>query len=584
MALVPRYQGLRVATQAIPGVRKQAAETPLSEGAGLDEAIAQKDEALGADIGGPITRMGAALFEDTQKKARDAADQTAILKASNALSDWKDQYIYDPNSGALTKHGEDAFPLPEQTADAFHQKANEIADTLTNDKQKQAFARISSSEWQSTDLQVRQHVFKEIQGYQANELQATVKNAADDAVRNAGNVPLIAQNLAKAESAITSMGPQLGIGPEQQKEQILAMRSGVHTGVISQLLATGQEQQAQAYFEETKDQISADHLDDVQRALEVGKVRGEAQKTSDDIIAKGGTLTEQMARARDISDPKVREEVEQRLSRNDTLMERAQREQQQQTMRGAYDIIDRTGDVANIPPAVWATLDGGTRSAMREYADRLAKGTPAKTDWPTYYGLMQKAADDPEGFSTTNLLKSRAALGDTEFKQLTEMQGAIVKGDRNRAEASGLGDYRQRDQILTDTLTQYGIDPKAKPNTPQGQANAELRRILDERVDAVQQPDASGKRRKASGVEIQQALDNILSVKVGTPGSWWGLIPFNGISLSGDQKRAVDLTIGDVPSSERPNIEAALRAKGRPVSDATVLDLYIQTKLRTGGK
>ena len=42
----------------------------------------------------------------------------------------------------------------------------------------------------------------------------------------------------------------------------------------------------------------------------------------------------------------------------------------------------------------------------------------------------------------------------------------------------------------------------------------------------------------------------------------------------------IDMQVGDIPANERSQIEQALRKAGRPVSDATVLNLYIETQAR----
>jgi hypothetical protein len=42
----------------------------------------------------------------------------------------------------------------------------------------------------------------------------------------------------------------------------------------------------------------------------------------------------------------------------------------------------------------------------------------------------------------------------------------------------------------------------------------------------------------------------------------------------------LDVTVNDISASDRGDLERALRAKGRPVSDQTVLDLYLSIKGR----
>lgn len=579
MPTVNRYGGLKVATAPLPGVRKSQAETALSEGAGVAEADAQKDETAGQAIGRPLQALGLTMLQDEREKA----DQTALLKAQNQLAAWKTQALYDPANGAFTKKGEAALPLPEDVQAGFTKASSDIAAGLSTPKQRLAWDRISSQEWQGIDLQVRRHVFSEMQDYQAGQFKSFVGNKEDEAIRSAHDPSLVGVALGQALEAIDKAGPKLGLSPDAIAEQKRAVTSNVHSNVIAQLLASDEDQKAKIYFDAVKGDIKADRLDEIGKAIEEGTLRGTSQKKADEISAAGGSLTEQLAKAKAIDDPKLRDHVEQRLERLDAMQERAQREANESSMRTGYDIIDRTGDPTKIPPAQWATYSGPTRAAMWSYATAMTKGVKPDTDWPTYYTRMQEAGTDPNAFATRNLIADRAKLGDAEFKQLTDLQLAIRKSDRNKSDQE-LAGFRTKDQIVTDTLTQYGIDAKAKPDTAQGKANAELRRMLDLRVEAAQQPGPDGKRKKVTDVEIQGALDDILGQQKTTPGSWWGLVPGNGVPLFSTTKRLIDTTVGDIPASERPLIEAALRAKGRPVTDATVLDLYIENSIRRGGR
>lgn len=565
----------QIRRDALPGVRKTAAETFESEGGGL--AIARGDAAAAVagavrrNIGEPATQIGIALFTKMQDDERKAADETALLKAQNQLSEWTNQTLYDPNNGAFAKKGQDALPLPEQVREGFTQKASEIGAALSTPEQRSGWARMQEREWESIDLQVRRHVFGEMQSYRAGELKAAVANSTDAAIRSAQDPLLVGEHLAKAVTAIHAVGPSLGLGKEAIEEQVRATQTGVHIGVINQLLALDQDKNAAEYFAHVKDQIAGDRLDQVQKAIEAGNLRGESQRTADKIIAAGGTLSEQLEKAKGL-EPKLRDEVQQRIEHAQALKDRADKEAEDQQIRGAFDVVEKTGDVNKIPPAIWSTFGGGTRAALRNYAEHLVKGEPVQTDLPTYYSLMQQAADDPAAFVGQNLLNYRAKLGEAEFKQLTALQLSVKKQDGNPDPQ--LAGFSTKKEIVDSTLTTYGINPNAKPDSAEGKAIAQLRRMLDRRVDAAQ---VDGK--KVSNAEIQQSLDDLLSQNITVPGSWWNIFP-GGRPFFDQQKRLLDTTIDDVPNDARDAIKAALRDAGRPVSDATVLDTYLEMQIR----
>lgn len=568
MPTVPRYER-GVGTRPLPAARKSAAETPLSTGAGVSLARGRKLQQV-ADFGGVVERIGLTVYTGIQQQERDRADQVAALEWNNRYSEWKNKRLYDPQAGAFTQQGKNAMGLPEQIATEFQLVTGEIEAGLSNDRQRLAFQRYKAQESANLDLDVRRHVFREMQTYEATELTSTIENAHEAAVANAQDPRRVGEELDRAVSAIKTSGPRLGFGPAQIEKQVADVTSATHVGVIEQLLATEKDKAAKVYFEETRGQISGPAIARVERALEEGTIRGESQRKADAILAAGGTFTEQLDKVKAIDDPKLRDATRERVEHQKAVDDRITRERDEQTLRGAYDLVDKSKDVRSIPPATWASLSGGERSALRGYAHTLAKGVPVVTDLPTFYGLMQKAGDDPAAFATENLLAYRHKLDEVEFKQLASLQLSIRTGDKNKAEKD-LGSFRTHTQILDDTLNQFGIDPKPDDGSPEAKKLAQLRRMLDTQVQA--QIDLTGK--KPTNDDIQDMADNLLSKEVAADGPWYKF-------FAPTTKRLLDLTIDDVPKGERDQIVKSLQEHRRPVSDATILDVYISTRARLG--
>lgn len=585
---MPRVYGQRqVGLAPLPGVRKQAAETALSEGAGVAEAQGHIGSALAAvgSVGQQLAdRMGNMAAEQA-KQARDSADQTAVLDASNQLSDWSNERLYTPGTGALAQKGKDALGLPESVVNDFNTKADEVAGGLATDRQREAFAKVRSEHQQNLDLTVRRHTLGEMQNYESGELKSYVDNATNAAVQNALDPNRIAIELGNATGAIKAQGPRLGMGPEEITSAVAKAQNATHVGVIDRLLALDKPKAASIYFDEAKGQIDGDAQTRIIKALDDASTRADAQKQSDAIVAAGGTLSDQREKARAIDDPKLRDAVMERIEHESAIKEKTDRDTEENRLTGAYTIVDATHDIAKIPTNVWTQLSGPSRASLRTYAEKLAKGVPVETDMPTYYSLMRAAADDQETFATSNLLQWRGKLGDVEFKQLAEMQLSIRKGDQKKANEQ-LADFRTKDEILKDTLGQYGITTLTKPEKDwtanERNAIANIRGTLDLAVDAVQT--RTGK--KATNDEIRSAVDQIMSKQTpAAPGSWWGALKIPTFGLAGyagapnffdiPAQRLIDAKPGDIPAAERTLIEQALRNHGRPVTDQTVLEMYI---------
>ncbi|HEY4659409.1 MAG TPA: hypothetical protein VIH11_07865, partial [Gemmatimonadaceae bacterium] len=474
MPIVRRAQR-EVGIGTLPGVRKRAAATPESEGAGVERARIDSSLAL-AGFGERVARAGVGVFARLQDDERQAANETALLKADNRLSDWKNARLYDPDRGALALQGEAAFPLPEQLRTDFDQVAGEIEKGLGNDAQRAAFQRLRSREWQSVDLQIRRHVFTEMQAFRAGELKSLVENASNAAILSAADPKLVAVELDKAVTAIRTNGPRLGLGAETIEAQVRAVQSGVHVGVISQLLAQENERGAQAYFEAVRGQIDGDKMDQVLKALEEGSLRREGQVKADAIVRAGGTLTEQREQAKAIDDPKLREGVLQLIEHEDAVTKRVQQQANEDLLDQVYARLNASGgDMRRITPSERVTL-GKHLPELEKYARTKAKGEPVETDLGTYYDLVQQAMDDPAGFSHVGLLRYRAKLDDGDFKHLASVQLAIRSGDTRKADKE-LGGARTINQIMAETVGD------ADPKSPRVLA---FRRELDRRVEAAQ--------------------------------------------------------------------------------------------------
>jgi len=576
---VARKYNRQAQTAALPGARLTAAETAESLGA----RSGQRSQAI-ARLGATAANIGIDAYTRIAASERKKADDLALLDASNKLDTWELDTLHDPQHGALNTQGQASFDLPEKIDEQFMQVTGDIEKGLATPEQKLAFQKMKAERHGNIAISVRRHVAGEMQTYRANTLKATVQYAQSLAITNALDPRRVGEEMQKGVDAIRLHAPELGVTGEALDQQVRDFQSSVHVGVINNLLANEQTKKARIYYEEKKGEIAGDQQDAMEKMIRAGTVKGDAQQATAKILAEGGTLTEQRAKAKAIDDPDVQDEVLQRIEHEDAVRENVKRQGDRELLRGVYDTIDKTKNVASIPANIWAQMDGSDRSAAREYAHRLAKGEPIETDQQTYYALMQQAMDDPATFAKLNMLKARPRLSDQDFQELTRLQLSFTNEARS-AEARGqterlLDGFRTRKEIVDNTLVQYGMDPNAKPDTPQAKANAELRRMVDRRVDAAQAPDTSGKKREVSNSEIQAVVDDILSQNESIPGSWRALYNPFGYDLADKTKRLVDYTINDIPAADRQQIEAALRRTQMPISDQTILDTYIEGQLR----
>src|SRR5690606_38314386 len=78
---------------------------------------------------------------------------------------------------------------------------------------------------------------------------------------------------------------------EELKRQLMENDSRLHASVISARLAANQDQAAKQYYEENKESIQGTDRIKIERELEVGTIRGEAQRQTEAIVQKHTTLS-----------------------------------------------------------------------------------------------------------------------------------------------------------------------------------------------------------------------------------------------------------------------------------------------------
>jgi len=562
----------QVAPDALPGVRRTSASSAIAEGAGVAQAKAGQLTALGrigdegANVAATIIRREEAENRRVAEEARQRADRLAVIAAETKLADAERAYIYDPEKGVLTRKGKDALSAPDEVEAWYTSTAGDIEKGLTTDAQKAAFAAVKAQRGEQIKMTTARHVGQQIQAYTAAETAASVSNAADLAIANALDPTRAAIELRRGEATIEATSAQLGLTPAQKDQQIQALRGTVHLGVIDRLLANDQTKAASIYFEEANKagQIPGDKIASVEKALKVGTDRKKAQTETARILAAGGTEAEARAAAKAIEDPEVQDETLRRIEHEFAVKDRQEKDQTEKDLRGVADILDRNPNVSAIPAKVWSELTPAQRSSFRSYAKQITEKGDVETNLPLYYKLSRDAVSaDPavrNAFRDLNLTNHIGALGKTEFKQLTDLQTAIIAGDQKKIAALSDG-YLTNQQVVDTAMLGAGMDPTPDPTKEPAKAAliAKFRFEVDRQVGQL------GKE-KPTNMEIQSIVDGLLVNVVTEKGkaSGWGPLPGPYYDVT---KRKVEL-LAEIPARDRAQIEDEIRRlKGRVTND-----------------
>lgn len=284
------------------------------------------------------------------------------------------------------------------------------------------------------------------------------------------------------------------------------------------------------------------------------RVRGESQSQADKLVSSGDLGTA-LSAARKIADPEIRDATTTRIKAHFADQDAVRRQRADAIFDSAMDRIEQGGTRDSIPTNEWLALEPAQRHAVEQRLVQKAGGEEPKTNWGVYYALRDTAATNPQEFAKQNLLTSRPMLSDTEFKQMVDLQSKIKDGS---AEAELAGIRTQKD-VVEGALNQLGIKRGQSANKEQNARAERFEVAVDERVRALQAE--TGK--KATPAQVQEIV-NSLTTEVAINRSYW----FD------TEKPAFDVTIDDIPQADRADIERALNARGKPVTEQAILDLY----------
>ncbi len=580
-----------VTTAPIQGGRLTAAQTEISEGAGVERANQQRALTF-AQAGKEAQQLGTEIFARQEaerrreaEEARQFANEMAVIEGRNKLDAWQRDAIYDPEKGALTKKGKDAFGLPEEIDAQFEKAVSDIGEKMVTPEQKLGWARVVQQERARTQLEVRRYVDREMQVYTANETQARVANGIASTVRMSttpdadGHIDP-SRGLAELNQTVAdfkAVAPKMGLTPAQIEQQERDIRTKAHEGTIRTLIADNKPQAAKVYYEEVETQVDPERRDEIKAMLKTGGVRAEAQKETEKILTdpKNKTLEQQRAAAKGISDPDVQDEVLQRIEHENAVKKQQEQVAKEETSVKVANILDAKRSVSAIPADIWNNMNMAQRDAARSYVkDLIEKGQPT-TDLKFLYSLYDEAEKNPTKFGERVLSDPTvmSRLSRADFEQVMLLQKGVRQGN-TKAVQEGLEGYQTSTQIVDSILTAAGMDTTPKPGSKEASTVVALRTAVDQEVAALKAEKAA-KGQKISSEDIRQITDTMMKKVVTQKGSGKisDIFTFSG-HYSDVEKRIGEVTIDDVPQQDLGLIRDALLRKGRVPTETEIVRIY----------
>ncbi len=517
---------------------------------GVDLPMNATPQAFGAELG-QAEETGGEVATKLHADAVTHANQTMALDQDNKANEWIQQNLHDPKTGLLNQEtGKDAPQAVDRTLADYDAMVSKNSDGLVNDAQKEQYQRMTQLRRLEIQRQLGAYEHVQTTRWQNQTDESAVKLAGDAAIQNAGTTdPLLSPDnfIQKQRTIIATSGQRNRLPPEAIQEQMNAAESATHVGVITQLVSTGQDQAAKAWYDDHKEELVGRDREIAAQKVEVGSNAGTALRIGDELVRPNdqGQMPQRADLMTKIAgmnlSPQARELAENRVNRLLAEHEQDVRQNQQTAAQGAMQVLqDPQNNLGlNDPRVQQARLQMSPEQWSQVQAMGRKDGR-VLTDWR---GEGGKAYNDFHAMATTQATRSAALaidipttyggiMGDGELKELISLQDGLRREQESGKPDEKLASATMLRQIGSDTLVGHGFAGKideANPGTPDNPTPANkfiidyqnaLRRSVDARL-------AMDPKLKPTPELIQQEADKLL-IKHATGqqsrGFWGGII------------------------------------------------------------
>lgn len=548
----------RVEQAPIPGVRLGAAPTAATFGA----SVAQVGEGIGL-----------ALYS----RAVREANQAAFLSADKTLSEKQTEIQVQLSN----LKGKDALRAPDALQTAWDKAVDEIDAGLANDQQKQAFRRSAMARHDQLNRAMQLHVNEQMNQFADGETAAYVRSSVDNVRLNAMDEEAIALEKSRQAAALTEQAQRKGLlGSEAHKEQVATVLSKTNLEVVKGRMLKGNDRAAKAFYDEHHEEFVAADRDVVERMLDEGSTRGEAQRQARALIAKyPNDFGEAVKEAEQIDDPKIQQFARELIKQHFGDLEIQKKRDLDDNYLAITNVIDRRVKQAPgvpfiardvIPPDKWMWLTLGEKSAVQAYIDHATKPADRPNDDETWLTFLELPTEKKAALSKREY--------DSQFRQHLS-QAFQTRADGLWEAARGALDRKeQKDPELTSTVTPlqqitqtFRTSGLVNADREVGKfTNDEMKMFVrfEQQATAAIEQEELAKKRKLTPTERQLVIDQVKDQaikQVWVPGTWFdSKKPVLG--LEEDEKGRAFVPFDKIPAAHLETMKKYMLSNGKPIT------------------
>lgn len=235
-----------------------------------------------AELGRGVADIGSVVNQVRQEE-RAKADRAAVTEADRLLGENENELLFDPQNGAFTKRGKDAFALPQAVLPEYDKRAAKIAEGLSTDRQKTVFREALNERRQGVERGLNRHEAGEREQFYADERKSYKEQAQSSALSYYKDPARIETEVSRIGSVIDQTP---GMSAEQKATELGMRRSNVYAGVVDRFLANDDLKPAESYYASVKDRVNGEQAANIERAIRITRDRLDAKRESGLALAK----------------------------------------------------------------------------------------------------------------------------------------------------------------------------------------------------------------------------------------------------------------------------------------------------------
>lgn len=232
-------------------------------------------QAFGAGIARGLEETGDVVQRHVDSVMAQAR-QTQLTDAHNQLQTLSLSLTHDPQTGAFTKQGKDAFGLDQQYIPQYQEAAQKIVDSVRDPRARQA-AQLAAQQVQThLTEQLESHEIQQHRQFDVKSRRDSVELAQQAAAANYNHPDIIGTNRDGIDKNLTDLAHIQGWSDDQLTEEKYQAHVKLNEGVISNMLGDQKPDMARAYFDSVKGELRPQDVKVFEHAIQSGQVDAQA--------------------------------------------------------------------------------------------------------------------------------------------------------------------------------------------------------------------------------------------------------------------------------------------------------------------